>query len=309
MGFLKSLAGPLISAGGALLGGVFGKSSNDNATDANLQINAQNNELQREFAQNGIRWKVADAKAAGLHPLAALGATGASFTPSGIQISGDNSLGNGIAEAANVMGQNINRARQATQSQAEREMEQINLDLARQNLYNSRSQGNLLDAQAATAWASINGQPANPPMPSVAGSVAAPLAAVRSVSRGTSASPAGSVKAEPSISVSSTVRDPGLEAGSTPGFKQFPISPNVSVYGPSQEFTEALDGMPFGAKEIAYALRTGDMIFNGPGTKGLPALPSGYRYSWNPLKRSYSVVPEKSGFPQPKRWPSRHPRR
>lgn len=56
------------SAGLNLLGGYLGSKS---ASDAN-QSNA---ELQREFAQHGIRWKVADAKAAGIHPLAALGAT------------------------------------------------------------------------------------------------------------------------------------------------------------------------------------------------------------------------------------------
>lgn len=303
------MLGSIIGAVGGLAGGLLGKSSSDKATHANFAINAENAALQREFAQNGIRWKVADAKAAGLHPLAALGATGASFTPSGIQISGDNSLGNGIAEAANVMGQNINRARQATQSQAERELEQINLDLARQNLYNTRAQGNLLDAQAATAWASINGQPANPPMPRAAGSVAAPLAAVRSVPRGTSASPAGSVKAEPSISVSSTVRDPGLEAARTPAYKQYDLSPNLSIYAPSQEFSEALEGMPYGAPTLSYLARWADLSYNGPGTKGLPELPSGYKYKFSPRRQTYDVVPEKSGFPQPKRWPSRHPRR
>lgn len=36
---------------------------------------------QRDFAQQGIRWKVDDARAAGLHPLAALGAQVSSFSP------------------------------------------------------------------------------------------------------------------------------------------------------------------------------------------------------------------------------------
>lgn len=37
--------------------------------------------LQKEFAQNSIQWRAADAKAAGLHPLAALGAQTSSFSP------------------------------------------------------------------------------------------------------------------------------------------------------------------------------------------------------------------------------------
>lgn len=46
------------------------------------QDNARKNRnLQREFAQSGIQWKVADAKAAGVHPLYALGASTHSFSP------------------------------------------------------------------------------------------------------------------------------------------------------------------------------------------------------------------------------------
>lgn len=37
---------------------------------------------QKEFAQNQIRWRVDDAKAAGLHPLFALGQSSASYSPS-----------------------------------------------------------------------------------------------------------------------------------------------------------------------------------------------------------------------------------
>lgn len=46
------------------------------------KINKENIELQREFAQHGISWKVDDAISAGIHPLAALGADTMSFTPS-----------------------------------------------------------------------------------------------------------------------------------------------------------------------------------------------------------------------------------
>lgn len=42
---------------------------------------AENARLQREFAQNSIRWKVNDAKMAGIHPTYALGAQGTSFSP------------------------------------------------------------------------------------------------------------------------------------------------------------------------------------------------------------------------------------
>lgn len=56
--------------------------------------------LQREFAQNAISWKVADAKRAGIHPLYALGAPTMSYQPTSV----------GGAEAMPDMGQDISRA-------------------------------------------------------------------------------------------------------------------------------------------------------------------------------------------------------
>lgn len=100
------MLGELLGAGASLLGGIFGQSSASKANKANLKA-------QKEFAQNGIRWKVADAQAAGLHPLAALGAQTTSFSPSFV---GDNSFGTGVAAA----GQDIGRAIDATRSQGQK---------------------------------------------------------------------------------------------------------------------------------------------------------------------------------------------
>lgn len=105
MSFLGSLAS-------AVVGGLFGRSSSKSQAEAqrqaneqNLAINRENNALQREFATHGIQWKVEDAKAAGLHPLYALGGAGASFTPSSIPVMPVDS-GGWKAE----MGQNVARA-------------------------------------------------------------------------------------------------------------------------------------------------------------------------------------------------------
>lgn len=80
------------SGGYGLIGGIIG-SIHDGVFDwvnlgENRRIQRQNLEnarsqiaLQREFAQNSIQWRVADAKKAGIHPLAALGAQGTSYTP------------------------------------------------------------------------------------------------------------------------------------------------------------------------------------------------------------------------------------
>lgn len=63
----------------SLLGSLFGAGIN-----AGIQsdINSKNANLQREFAQNSIQWKVQDAQKAGIHPLFALGAGGYQASPS-----------------------------------------------------------------------------------------------------------------------------------------------------------------------------------------------------------------------------------
>lgn len=68
-------------------------------------------DAQREFAQMGIRWKVDDAKAAGIHPLYALGAQTHSYSP--VSVGGG---GNWLGE----MGQDISSAIARQQSQEER---------------------------------------------------------------------------------------------------------------------------------------------------------------------------------------------
>jgi len=72
-------------------------------------------EREKEFAQMGIRWKVADAKAAGLHPLAALGAQTHSYAPQNAFVSSAPYLAD-----FSKMGQYINRATGAGITEEER---------------------------------------------------------------------------------------------------------------------------------------------------------------------------------------------
>lgn len=67
---------------------------------------------QKEFAQHGVRWKVEDARAAGIHPALAMGASTASFQPVG--------LGTGIAEGLSGASQDIGRAIDATRTLPEK---------------------------------------------------------------------------------------------------------------------------------------------------------------------------------------------
>ena len=131
MGILGDLGGVI----GSAIGGGLGLIGNAQTNAANAAAAQQNYEAQKEFAQYGIRWKVADAKAAGIHPLAALGAYTQGYTPSQTMFqSPDYSF---LGE----MGQGIGRAVDAKRTQAEREKQQVFQD----QMADSKIQGQVLD--------------------------------------------------------------------------------------------------------------------------------------------------------------------
>lgn len=63
----------IFSAIGGLAGALFNKHQSDKQSDK-----------QERFAKHGLQWKIADAKKAGVHPLAALGATTPQYAPTAI---------------------------------------------------------------------------------------------------------------------------------------------------------------------------------------------------------------------------------
>lgn len=99
--------------------------------------NRANIELQREFAQNGIRWKVADAMAAGIHPLAALGAQTHSFQASVMPEPTANFSG---------FGQDLTRAMSATRTQEEKDLQALQIKSAQLDV-----EGKALDNQTKAA--------------------------------------------------------------------------------------------------------------------------------------------------------------
>ena len=78
MGVAQAVA----QAAGSVVGGVAGYLGQKKAESAQRQANRLAYEREKEFAQNQIQWKVKDAVAAGLHPLAALGVNPASANAS-----------------------------------------------------------------------------------------------------------------------------------------------------------------------------------------------------------------------------------
>lgn len=110
------IGGALITAGSSFLGGMMNSQSTAKTNRLQMIQAQQQMEAQREFAQHGIRWKVADAKAAGIHPLAALGAQTQSYSPVSVGLTPDHSMGNAVSS----MGQDIGRAISATRTEKEK---------------------------------------------------------------------------------------------------------------------------------------------------------------------------------------------
>lgn len=111
----------LISGGlgmvGSMLKGNQERSAAREINEGNARQADANIQMQKEFAQQGIRWKVEDAKAAGLHPLAAIGAQTHSFIPVTV---GDRAVAPSNDFGLRDLGQDLSRAIEARQTQQER---------------------------------------------------------------------------------------------------------------------------------------------------------------------------------------------
>ena len=108
--------GTIVGAGLKLAGGFLGKSSQDKANRIAQQNAERNIQQQREFAQNAISWKAADARRAGIHPIFAMGSSPINFSPVGVGISGRNPM----ADSLSSMGQDLSRAGMVNRSKSGR---------------------------------------------------------------------------------------------------------------------------------------------------------------------------------------------
>lgn len=154
------MIGPLISAGASILGGLMGKSSADAARESTERMAAQNIALQKEFAQSGIQWRVADAKAAGIHPIYALGSGGASFSPVTAAFPTDTSMPNALASA----GQDIGRAIHKTET-AEGRMGALGKAAAALQLEGAQLDNELKRTEIASKTARLRADQVGAPMP------------------------------------------------------------------------------------------------------------------------------------------------
>lgn len=145
-----------ISAGASIIGGLMGSSNVDKANAAAAAERQKDRELQWDFAHHGLKWKVQDAKEAGLHPLYALGGSTPTYTPVSANFAADTSLPNAMASA----GQDIGRAINATRSSTERN-NAFNETVQKLSVEKMGLENDLLRSQIART----SGAQSNPPMP------------------------------------------------------------------------------------------------------------------------------------------------
>lgn len=193
----------------------------------------RNRNMQMDAMTQGIRWKVADAKAAGIHPLYALGAS--TSMPSPVYA--------GVQAGLEGMGQDLGRAFMANESQGERndrlgdfmreaearsDARVANRMLLEENIAGARQRniGAQLDNELKRLQLfRLQNEVTTPAFPS-----------------GGKVDPYGAIQVKPSEQVSANPALPGQEAAPTPGFKSFRFGTG-SMDLPGQQLSESLEGM------------------------------------------------------------------
>lgn len=138
--------GGLVSAGASIFNGV----ENRNAAQA---LNDQNVAAQQLYAKNRISWTVADANAAGINPLAALGNATQSYS----NVVGDTGMGDSIKSAGHDLGRAIAAQSPTAQRAAELENKLLEAKIANVNA------DTVKQAAVASEMATKLGQPGTPP--------------------------------------------------------------------------------------------------------------------------------------------------
>lgn len=244
------LLGDIIGAGASLIAA-------NKAANTQKDINNENIAQSREFAQTGIQWRVADAKAAGIHPLAAMGVPLASAPT--LQV-GDT----GVADAYARMGQSLGRAADAVLTREERNKKQQldALTLERASLENELLRSQISNVNRAN----------NPTLPSLSGD--------STVLPGQSD---GRVKIVPNELVSSDRL--GKDAGTLNTYSHsVNHDGSVSVL-PSKDAKNLMEDM--GPLPWVWYARTA--LNRPPKPKETPR--KGYTWVWNPATLTYSQRP------------------
>lgn len=222
----------------------------------------KNRILQESMAKHGIRWRVDDAKRAGLHPLAALGANISMPNP---VMSGSGEI---ISNAMSNMGQNISRAAQAHVTRDERVQAQAMNTLA---IERAGLENELLRTQISSI-----GRPTTPSLPSATDNPIIP-------GQGDSF-PSAAVDVVPNQLNASEASQPWKEAGAVSDYT-FARTKNGYAVVPSKDFKDRSEDMLI--PELMWAarnlIRPAMPRGETPGKPPMEWLPRGakdWKYDW-----------------------------
>lgn len=263
--------GAAIGAGASIIGGLLGSSSASDQTSALVANNAQNIALQKQFAKKGIRWRVEDAKKAGIHPLYAMGASLPTYSPQGLNIGADNSMGQALAQA----GQDVGRAVSATMTQPERD-----LSLKRSQLQNQLLQAQILKLTRESQT--------GPPLPSASNPGMMP---------GQGNFPS-TVDAFPRQITATSPDNTGISAGAAADISYVMGADGKLRILPSPDAKELMEDqlipeIQWAYRNLAKPLWNADaMRKRAPSTAEYP-LPPGYHWQWVPWDQAYVKTRDK----------------
>ncbi|WMC01489.1 DNA pilot protein [Microvirus D_HF4_329] len=220
-----SWIGPAISAGAGLVGSGLdffsaaqGRAQQNSQFQQSAQLAQQQFQFQMDAAKQGIQWRVADAKAAGISPLVALGAP--TFNPGGIGISAG-----GVPEGYSNMGatlgkvgQDISNAIGRNMTPEERAQQAMTTAIQTAQIAKLNSETEVNKATAASVTARMAQANMQPPFPAATGT--------RTVIPGQQYD---SYKFEPSKITSVQSSAPSVEAGPPAPSVQWQRQPDGSV--------------------------------------------------------------------------------
>lgn len=178
---------------------------------------------QKEFAQHGVRWRVEDAKAAGLHPLYALGAQTPSFSP----VMYEDAMGPAVARA----GQNIGNAVLRASDESQREAQRLSLELMKSQIAESDARRLGILSEAA-----LNAQSAQAAAPAPKLNVTKEGTLEWAMSRFPQASPGIGIGEPPTVEVPTKFRsDTVNQELPSPVWREFQIGPNKRIVLPTSK--------------------------------------------------------------------------
>jgi hypothetical protein len=262
------LAG-LIPGGLNLIGNMLGVAESRKQRKQQASQVQKNREDQYAFAKNSIQWRAADAKKAGIHPLAAMGAS--TYSPSPSMVDGGGS-GMNASDVIKGMGQDISRAMAAKTTEHQRQV----MD---EQLKGLKLENEMKDLEVLSQRRRMGMGQTPPPTPGVVQNV-------------------------PSKQISHKIGRPDLEAGQNPTSAYTRGRNGVRIPIPSERFQEGTEEMivPSAAYQMDNYIAP---MFGGTDSKPDPKYEltnkekkAGYKdFEWSYKQAGWMPVKHKSRSP------------